>query len=216
MSNRGDNGGKAPSFNVLSAVSRGRSVAEASRSVVHKQGDAIRNAEAKRLREGGTSSAAAFGLASSFAATHRLGGGGLAAAPVPRAAGDISPRPVDCAEGEGGGEGSADNSPRGRSRSPSFKPYLEAWCKKHPEFEDFKPKIRRKRTIETNTVVVACGSEWASHYDHLQPLVTARHMRVDLRHGNKLMPVKTQIEGESHSSRAGVSDFTTQAGASHR
>jgi hypothetical protein len=121
MSNRGDNGGKAPSFNVLSAVSGARLVAEASRSVVQQQGDAIRNAEAKRLREqGGTGSAAAFGAASSFAAAQRLGGGGLAAAPVPRA-GDISPRPVDCAEEEGGGEGSANNSPRGRSRSPSFK-----------------------------------------------------------------------------------------------
>ena len=217
MSNRGDKGGKAPSFNVLSAVSGARLEAEASRSDVQKKGDAIRNAEARRLREqGGTSSAAAFGAASSFAAAQRLGGGGLAAAPVPRAAGDISPRPVDCAEGEGGGEGSADNSPRGRSRSPSFKPYLEAWRKKHPEFEDFKPKIQRKRTIETNTAVVACGSAWASHYDDLQHLVKARHMRVDLRHGNKLMPVKTQIEGARRSSRAGVSDFTTQAGASHR
>ena len=129
MSNRGDKGGKASSFNVLSAVSGARLVAEASRSVVQKQGDAIRNAEAKRLREqGGTSSAAAFGSASSFAAAQRLGGGGLAAAPVPRA-GDISPRPVDCAEEEGGGEGSANNSPRGRSRSPSFKPFSATWRK---------------------------------------------------------------------------------------
>ena len=126
-----------------------------------------------------TKSSAAFGEASRTAAEQRRAKGGLEAAPVARA-GDISPRPVDCAEGEGGGEGSADNSPRGRSRSPSFKPYLEAWRKKHPEFEDFKPKIQRKRTIETNTAVVACGSAWASHYDDLQHLVKARHMRVDL------------------------------------
>jgi hypothetical protein len=216
MSTRGDNGGKAPSFDVFSAVSGGRSVAEASRSVVQKQGDAIRNAEAKRCREQeGMKPAAAFGSASRFAAAQRMAGGGLAAVPVPRA-GDISPRPADCAEEGGCGAGSADNSPRGRSRSPSFKPYLEAWCQKHPEFEDFKPKIQRKRTIETNTAVVACGSAWASHYDHLQPLVTAKHMRMDSRHNNKLVAVKAQIEGERRSSRAGVSDFTTQAGALQR
>jgi hypothetical protein len=68
MSNRGDNGGTAPSFDVFSAVIGGKSVAEQPRSVVQKQGGAIRKAEAKRCREqDGMSSAAAFGAVSSFA-----------------------------------------------------------------------------------------------------------------------------------------------------
>jgi hypothetical protein len=89
MSNRGDNGGKDQSFDVFSAVIGGRSVAEASHSVVQKQGGAIRKAETKRCREQDRMrSTTAFGVASRFAAAHRLAGGGLVSGPVPRA-GDI-------------------------------------------------------------------------------------------------------------------------------
>ncbi len=47
-------------------------------------------------------------------------------------------------------------------------------------------------------------------------IVTARHMRFDSRHDDKLVAVKAQTEGGRHSGRAGVSEHTTQADASQR
>ena len=122
MSRGKDAGGKAQGFNVLDAVSKGRTAPNQPRSDVQKEVDAARTGIAATLRQQGTKSSAAFGEASRTAAEQRRAKGGLEAAPVARA-GDISPRPANCAEEEGSGEGSAKNSPRGRSRSPSFKPF---------------------------------------------------------------------------------------------
>jgi hypothetical protein len=56
MSSSKDTGGKALGFNVLEAISKGRTAPHQPRSAVQKEGDAVRTAVAGTLRQEGTKS----------------------------------------------------------------------------------------------------------------------------------------------------------------
>ena len=89
----------------------------------------------------------------------------------------------------------------GKERSPSFKPESDAWRNSHPEFALYEPRMRRKRTAETNEAIVCAGTRWSGLRNDMSVLGGAKLQRVDHAHGGKLVDMKAMV-GARTSDRA--------------
>ena len=95
----------------------------------------------------------------------------------------------------------------GKERSPSFKPESDAWRNSHPEFALYEPRMRRKRTAETNEAIVCAGTRWSGLRNDMSVLGGAKLQRVDHAHGGKLVDTKPMV-GARASHRASSREKT--------